>query len=144
MTNLPDSFQTTFKGTTGTPEIEAEIRAWLEKLAPLRADVDMTGGKIAIEAVFEHQRNRQGYRYQVQMNLRTVGAPLIVSSDEAGNGPHDDVYVAIRNGFRSVRRQLLERGARPVIPPSPSIAPSVVPDSVGVLAPPEIIIGEAI
>lgn len=109
---MQNQFQITFKGMTATPEVEAEVRAWLEKLAPLRAAAQMTSGQIAIEAAFGHQRNQQGYRYQVRMQLATARAPMTVGADDVGNVPHDDVYVAIRNGFRSVKRQLLEDEAR--------------------------------
>ena len=109
---MQDPFQITFKGMPATPEVETEVRAWLEKLAPLRAGARMTSGQIAIEAVFEHQRHRQGYRYQVQMRLATDGNPMTVGVDDLANVPHEDVYVAVRNGFRSIRRQLLEDQAQ--------------------------------
>jgi hypothetical protein len=103
---VQDTFQIKFMGMPAHADAEAEVRAWLDKLAPLRASAGMTSGQIAIEAVFEHHRNRQGMHYQIQMQLGTAGNSIKVGSSDIGNVPHDDIFVAIRNGFRSVRRQL--------------------------------------
>jgi hypothetical protein len=58
------------------------------------------------------------------MQLGTDGEPITVGPSDVGNVPHDDIFVAIRNGFRSVRRQLLGaealRLARGEVPSSAS------------------------
>ena len=144
---MQDTFRIKFTGMPVHADAEAEIRAWLDKLAPLRAGAQLTGGQIAVQAVFEHHGKRQGVHYQVQMQLGSEGNPITVGSSDVGNLPHDDIFVAIRNGFRSVRRQLQEaeaqRLARGEVPAAASSvddalagpSPLALPTSVDVTSP---------
>ena len=97
----PIACQITFAGMDGSEAPRAEVRAWLERLATLTAP--MTGGHVVIEAVDRDRKERQ---YHVRMELVMPAGPVIVGPDHPSNGPHEDVYVAIRNAFRAARRQL--------------------------------------
>jgi len=77
------------------------VHAWLEKLDALTAS--MTGGQVLIEAV---DRGRKERHYRVRMDLTMPTGVVVVDYDHPSNGPHEDVYVAIRNAFRAARRQL--------------------------------------
>ena len=134
-TNVQDTFRIKFTGMPAHADAEVEIRAWLEKLAPLCAGARMTGGQITIAAVFEHHRNRQGLHYQVLMQLGTEGEPITVGPSDVGNVPHDDIFVAIRNGFRSVRRQLLGAEALRLARGEVPLSTSACDDPLGVAAP---------
>jgi ribosome-associated translation inhibitor RaiA len=93
--------QITFRGMVASEPPRAEVRAWLEKLGPLTSS--MTAGQVLIEAV---DRGRKEQHYRVRMDLTLPTSVVVVDYDHPSNGPHEDVYVAIRNAFRAARRQL--------------------------------------
>lgn len=102
---MENSFKVAFKGMDTSRAVEAEVRAWLGKLGPLTIAAGITGGQIVIEAVHLHN---QGSRHQARMELAIPGRTLLIGPDHAGNGAHEDVYVAVRNAFRALRRQMAE------------------------------------
>ena len=79
----------------------AEVHAWLERLGALTAP--MTAGKVLIDVV---DRGRKPQHYRVRMDLTMPMGVVVVDYDHPNNGPHEDVFVAIRNAFRAARRQL--------------------------------------
>jgi hypothetical protein len=90
-----------FEGMLATEPPRVEVHAWLEKLGALTAP--MTGGQVQIEAV---DRGRKEQHYRVRMDLTLTTGVVVVDYDHPSNGPHEDVYVAIRNAFRAARRLL--------------------------------------
>ena len=93
--------QISFSGMVASEPPRAEVRAWLEKLGALTSP--MTNGQVLIEAV---DRGRKEQHYRVRMDLTLPTSVVVVDYDHPSNGPHEDVYVAIRNAFRAARRQL--------------------------------------
>jgi hypothetical protein len=91
----------TFDGLSPSEAPRIEVRAWLDKLGALTAP--MTGGHVVIESVDD---NRTQLRYRVHMEFTMPAGVVIVGLDHPSNGVHEDIYVAIRNGFRAARRQL--------------------------------------
>ena len=90
-----------FEGCTGTEAARVEVRAWLDRLGDLTAP--MTGAEVVIESIFEPRKERL---YRVRMRLTMRAAVVAVAPDHPNNGPHEDIFCAIRNGFRAARRQL--------------------------------------
>jgi hypothetical protein len=90
-----------FEGCTGTEAARVEVRAWLDRLGDLTAA--MTGAEVVIESIFEPRKERM---YRVRMRLTMRAAVVVVAPDHPNNGPHEDIFCAIRNGFRAARRQL--------------------------------------
>jgi|HubBroStandDraft_2_1064218.scaffolds.fasta_scaffold17474_2 hypothetical protein len=93
--------QITFSGMLASEAPKVEVRAWLQRLGALTAP--MTGGRVLIEAIDQDRKERQ---YQVRLEISMPGEVVVVGPDHPSNGPHEDVYVAIRNAFRGARRQL--------------------------------------
>jgi hypothetical protein len=93
--------QVAFIGMLASDQPRAEVHAWLQKLDALTAP--MTAGQVLIEAV---DRGRKERHYRVRMDLTMPTGVVMVDHDHPNNGPHEDVYVAIRNAFRAARRQL--------------------------------------
>jgi hypothetical protein len=91
----------TFDGLSPSEAPRIEVRAWLDKLGALTAP--MTGGHVVIESVDD---NRTQLRYRVHMQFTMPDGVVMVALDHPSNGLHEDIYVAIRNGFRAARRQL--------------------------------------
>jgi len=90
-----------FEGFSGTEAVKVEVRAWIDRLGDLTAP--MTSAEVAIEAVHEPRKDRM---YRVRMRLAMRAGVVVVAPDHPNNGAHEDVYCAIRNGFRAARRQL--------------------------------------
>jgi hypothetical protein len=91
----------TLDGLDASTALKIEVRAWLDKLGELTAP--MTAGHVAIESVNE---NRKQLLYRVHMQFTMPAGVVLVGLDHPSNGVHEDIYVAIRNGFRAARREL--------------------------------------
>ncbi len=99
----------TFHGCVASEAPRVEVRAWLARLGALTGP--MIDGDVVIEALDEARSER---RYRVRIQLQMPAGPVLVGSDHPANLPSDDVYVAIRNGFRAARRELeLQQRAQP-------------------------------
>jgi ribosome-associated translation inhibitor RaiA len=53
-----------------------------------------------------HKHSLQGRRYEVRIEITTPGAHLIAQQEHPERHSHEDPYVAVRDAFRSMRRQL--------------------------------------
>ena len=114
-----------FEGCTGTEAARVEVRAWLDRLGDLTAP--MTGAEVVIESIFEPRKERL---YRVRMRLTMRAAVVVVAPDHPNNGPHEDIFCAIRNAFRAARRQLESYQkehpaadvADPPVPPVPPVS----------------------
>ncbi len=93
--------QIAFAGMVASEPPRVEVHAWLEKLGALTAG--MTAGQVLIETV---DRGRKDRHYRVRMDLTLPTGIVVVDYDHPNNGPHEDVFVAIRNAFRAARREL--------------------------------------
>lgn len=109
----PGPCRITFRGCPPSEPPRIEVRAWLARLNALTAS--MIGGDITIEGV-DHRRKQGLYRVLIRLQMPT-GA-VVVGPDHSANSPCDDVYVAIRNAFRALRRELASQ--------LPASAPGVV------------------
>ena len=53
------------------------------------------------------QRNqRKGNHYEVRLEVRVPGTELAVSNQPGNRNAHEDVYVAVRDAFDAMERQL--------------------------------------
>lgn len=88
----------TFHGVPQSDSVEASIQRWVARLESLN-------GRIRSCHVFveqPHRRQRTGSDFEVNVHLEVPGLEL------ASRNHHEDIYVAIADAFRAVRRQLLE------------------------------------
>jgi hypothetical protein len=90
-----------FEGCAGTEAVRVEVRAWLDRLGDLTAP--MTGAEVVIASIVEPRKERL---YRVRMRLTMRAGVVAVAPDHPNNGPHEDIFCAIRNAFRAARRQL--------------------------------------
>ena len=93
--------QIAFGGMLASEPPRVEVHAWIDRLGALTAPI--TAGQVRIEAV---DRGRKPQHYRVRMDLTLPTGVVVIDYDHPSNGPHEDVYVAIRNAFRAARRQL--------------------------------------
>jgi len=94
--------QVTFRGMESSEAIEANIR---EKMAKLENYYDrIMGCRVMVEIPHKHQH--RGKLYHVRIDLTLPKEELIAGRDPTLNRAHEDVYVAIRDAFKAIRRQL--------------------------------------
>jgi hypothetical protein len=112
-----------FEGFSGTEAVKVEVRAWLDRLGELTAA--LTNAEVAIEATQEPRKDRL---FRVRMRLSMRAGVVVIPPDSPNNGAHEDVYCAIRNGFRAARRQLeIYLKEHPVVVDPPAAPPVAAP-----------------
>ncbi len=94
--------QVVFDNLERSPAIEARIQKKAEKLN-LYCDQIMSC-RVVVEA--PHKHHHQGKLYRVRIEVTVPDEDLVVSRNPAQRQAHEDVYVAIRDAFDAMRRQL--------------------------------------
>jgi ribosome-associated translation inhibitor RaiA len=93
--------QITFHGLDSSEAVSQAIR---EKVLKLEQKYDrITGCRVAVEA--PHRHKAKGIQYRVRIDVTVPGDELVVARDPDIDA-HEDIYVAIRDAFRSMRSQL--------------------------------------
>jgi len=82
--------------------IEDRVRQEATKLE--RFFEHITGCHAVIEA--PHKHHHKGKLYKLRLALHVPDAELVVSHEHHGRHEHEDVYVAIRDAFSALRKQL--------------------------------------
>lgn len=94
--------QVTFRNMEPSEAIEAKIHeraARLERFAQ-----HIMSCRVVIEA--PHKHHHQGKIFHVRIDTKVPGDELVVSRDPGEHHSHEDVYVAIRDAFDAMQRQL--------------------------------------
>ena len=100
--------QITFRHMDSSVAIEAEVRSRAEKLD--RVYPRITSCRVVIES--PHRHHQQGKLYHVAVDVTVPGGELVASRQPGARHAHEDVYVAIRDGFDAVERQLAQHAHR--------------------------------
>jgi len=94
--------QITFRHMDPSPAVDARIR---EHAAALDKYFDrIMGCRVVVEA--SGKQHHQGNLYHVRVDLTVPGREIVVKRDPPEHHAHEDVYVAVRDAFDAVRRQL--------------------------------------
>jgi ribosomal subunit interface protein len=117
--------QIAFRNLEPSEAIAARIRqrvAWLERFFSR-----IISCRVIVEA--PHKHHHSGNIYHIRVNLRVPGKEIVVSRNPEFHEAHKDMYVAIRDAFDEVRRELEDHARRRrvevkslVTPPRGSIA----------------------
>lgn len=105
--------QITFHGIDHSDAVEERVR---EKVAKLEQFCDrITSCRVAIET--HHQRNtapvhHKGTPFHIRIDVTVPGSELVVKRDPKDSHEHEDVYVALRDAFQAMERQVKEYVAR--------------------------------
>ena len=94
--------QITFRNMEPSDAVEARIRdkaANLEQFAK-----DIMSCRVIVEA--PHKHHNKGNIYAVKIDITLPGDEIIADRNPKQDHAHEDVYVAIRDAFNAVRRQL--------------------------------------
>lgn len=92
----------TFKEIGKSDALEARVREWVNKLE--RVYDRIVRCEVMIETPHRHHRN--GRQFHVRVRLTVPGGEIVTSRDPGPDEAHEDAYVAIRDAFTAVRRQL--------------------------------------
>ena len=104
--------QITFHGIDHSDAVEERIR---EKMAKLEQLCDrITAARVVIEA---HHRNNsnlhlKGQPFHITLNVSVPGTELVVKRDPKDPHINEDIFVALRDAFDSMSRQLKDYASR--------------------------------
>ena len=102
MTTLP--MQVTFRQMDPSPAVEDAIAKRVEKLDHHHERI--TSCRVVVHA--PHRHHHKGKLYAISVDLTVPGGEIAVNRSAAENHAHEDVYVAIRDAFDAVERQLAD------------------------------------
>lgn len=91
-----------FRNMPRSEAVEDDIRRHAEKLEEFFDRI--TSCRVVVEA--PHQRHRQGNLWHVRILVSAPRKELVVNREPDERHAHEDVYVAVRDAFKAVRRQL--------------------------------------
>jgi len=94
--------QITFDNMPRSDAVEAKIRERAGKLEKYCGSV--IGCRVAVEA--PHHHHRAGNQFLVRVEVSVPGEKLIARREPDAHHAYTDVYVAIRDAFDTMRRQL--------------------------------------
>lgn len=94
--------QITFRGFPHSDAVEAKIREKVNKLEKFYPHI--LHCQVVVEA--EHHHHHKGNLYDIRIDLTVPDKEIVVSQKKHDDHSHEDIYVAIRDAFNAVRRQL--------------------------------------
>lgn len=105
---MPIDLQTTYRDFPPPLLAEKRIRNRVEKLERLFPRI------IACHVIAEeaHQRHHKGTLYGVHVNVTVPGGEIVASREHHDKHSHEDFYVAMRDAFDALERQLRSHAER--------------------------------
>lgn len=100
--------QITFRNLGRSQAVEARVREHVEKLDKYCDRI--TGCRVVVEE--QHKHHRHGNHYHVRVDVTVPGGELVASREPDEHHAYTDVYVAIRDAFDTMRRQLEDYARR--------------------------------
>ncbi len=91
-----------FRNMRSSEAIEAAVREHAEKLD--RFHPRITSCRVMVEA--SHRRHEKGVVFHVRVDLTVPGRELCAHAEPTPHHFHEDVYIAIREAFDEIRREL--------------------------------------
>jgi ribosomal subunit interface protein len=92
----------TFRGVDPSPAVKDAVQERADKLEKFYGDI------MHCHVVVEkpHQHHHKGNLYHIRIDVTVPGNELVVQRAPEAHHAHEDPYVAIRDAFDSMRRQL--------------------------------------
>ncbi|MGD8908555.1 MAG: HPF/RaiA family ribosome-associated protein [Chromatiales bacterium] len=100
--------QITFRHMEPSPALEAKIRERVDELEQYHTN--LTSCRVVIE--LDHHHHHQGNLYHVRVDLTLPGYELFAGRESPKHQTYEDAYVAVRDVFDSLRRQLEDLARR--------------------------------
>jgi ribosomal subunit interface protein len=95
--------QITFRNIEHSEALETHIRDKADKLETFFEPI--MSCRVVVE--MPHQHKHQGKLFNVRIDIGVPGSEIVVNRDD-----HEDVYVALRDGFEAAKRQLKDYARR--------------------------------
>ena len=89
----------TFHGIEHSDAVEASVQRWVSRIEHMYDRI--TGCHVTVSQ--PHKRHRHGSEFNVSVVLEVPGSEIAATHIR-----HEDVYVAVADAFRAVRRQLVD------------------------------------
>ncbi len=104
--------QVTFRGMAPSPAVETRVREMGRRLDRFRNRI--TSCRVVIEA--PHRHHHKGRLFTVSIAVTYPGGEIVANRGKRFDHAHEDVYVAARDAFNAIQRQLkddarIQRGA---------------------------------
>jgi ribosomal subunit interface protein len=99
---MQELLQISYRDVDPSAAIEEAIHERAAKLEEFFGRI--TGCRVVVEA--PHRRQHHGRLYHVRVELAVPGRTIVVNREPPKHHEHEDVYVAIRDAFDAIRRQL--------------------------------------
>jgi len=96
------SLQITFRNMESSAAIEEKIRERVERLGRIYGS--MVSCRVVVDT--PHRHHHQGRLVHLSIDLKVPHGELVVNRGAAADHAHEDVYVAIRDAFDALQRQL--------------------------------------
>lgn len=90
--------ETTFRGMSPSPAIEAAVTSWAQRLGRVHARIQHC--RVWIE--LPHHHRRHGDQFHVKLVVAIPGDEIVVAHEHG----HADAYLALADAFIAARRQL--------------------------------------
>jgi len=100
--------QISYRNMPHSEALDANIRDRVAKFEEFFTHI--VGCRVIIEA--SHRRHEQGNLYHAHIEVDVPGRKLVVARSPAQKQAHEDVYVAVRDAFNAMRRQLEDYARR--------------------------------
>ena len=94
--------QIVFRNMESSAAIEDRIRERVQALERFYAP--LMSCRVAVE--LHHRHHHQGNLFHVRVDLKVPDSEIVANREPSEHHAHEDVYVAIRDAFDAVRRQL--------------------------------------
>jgi ribosome-associated translation inhibitor RaiA len=94
--------QVTFRNLGHSEAIEAKIQERARKLGSFYPHI--MSCRVAVEAL--HRHHVQGNHFHIRIDVKVPGGELVAGREPDEHHSYTDVYVAIRDAFDAIRRQL--------------------------------------
>ena len=94
--------QVTFRKMLPSPFVRERIRERADKLEQFYARV--TGCRVVVEA--PHRHHHKGKLYAIAVEVKVPGTTLASHRNPGQRHEHADIYVALRDSFDSIERQI--------------------------------------
>ncbi|WP_132259838.1 HPF/RaiA family ribosome-associated protein [Paucimonas lemoignei] len=98
---MQNPLQILFRDIPPSEAMDAEIRKRVAKLEKLCSD--LLGCQVSVES--EANKKQQGKLYRVRVDVTVPGSELVVDGSRTAN---EDAYVAVRDSFDAITRQVEE------------------------------------
>ena len=100
--------QITYHRMSPTSALEADVRGWVDELD------SFFNGIVSCRVVLDspHRHHRQGRHFRVHVELGVPRGYIVADRAPKAHASHEDPHVAVRDAFRSARRQLEDHARR--------------------------------